>query len=96
MIYQYALPKALPERFRHAKLSGEVVYPSRITRVPGGALPGLFINQLGSTIRRLAAPNPPKPTPSFQECRSCDITAADCSERVGEPNEIPQERTSDF
>ncbi len=95
-IYQYALPKALPERFRHARLSGEVVYPSRIARVPRGALPGLFINQLGSTIRRLAAPDPPKPTPSFQECRFCDITAADCPERIDQPNEVPQERTSDF
>ena len=95
-IYQYALPKALPERFRHARLAGEVVYPSRIARVPRGALPGQFIDQLGSTIRRLATPNPPKPTPSFQECRFCDITAADCPERVDEPNTAPQGQTSDF
>ena len=95
-IYQYALPKALPERFHHARLAGEVVYPSRVARVPRGALHGQFIDQLGSTIRRLAATNPPKPTPSLRECRFCDITAADCPERVNEASEPAAGETNDF
>ena len=66
-IYQYALSKALPKCFRHAKLAGEVVCASRIARVPRGALPGQFIYQLGSTIRRLAAHHPPT-APSRCSC----------------------------
>ena len=31
MIYMYALPKALPQ-YQHAKLAGEVVYPTRTAR----------------------------------------------------------------
>ena len=42
-IYQHALPKALPERFRHARIAGEVVYPSGIARVPRGALPHAIV-----------------------------------------------------
>ena len=95
MIYQYALPLAMTQ-YRNVRIGGEVVYPSHRVRISRGALPGQFIDQLGSTIRRLAAPNPPKPTPSFQECRFCDITAADCPARVDQPNEVLQERTSDF
>ena len=59
MIYQWALPKALT-RYSYTKLAGEVVYPDRVARVPRGALPGQFIDNLGSTIRRIAAATPPK------------------------------------
>ena len=81
MIYQWALPRALPQ-YQHARLAGEVVYRDHIKRVPRGALPGQFIEQLGSTIRRIAADTPPKRVPSAQECRFCDISAADCPERI--------------
>ena len=37
MIYIYALPRALPQ-YQHAKLSGEVIYPTRTVRVPMGGL----------------------------------------------------------
>ena len=93
MIYQYALPKA-SARYSYSKLSGEVVYPNHTARVPRGALPNQFIQDLGATIRRLAAATPPERVPRFQECRSCDITAADCPERVDSGSE-PEGRTTD-
>ncbi len=76
MIYQYALPLALPQ-YRNVRIGGEVIYPTHTVRVPRGALPGQFIEELGSLIRRLAADTPPKRVPSAQECGYCDVTASD-------------------
>ena len=95
MTYVYALPKALPE-FRDARISGEIVYPTHIARVPRGAPPGQFIENLGSTIRRIAAENPPTRVPSAQECRFCDITAEDCPQRIDQSAEADQPTTDDF
>ena len=38
MIYQYAIPRALPQ-YRLARLAGEVVYPTHNVGVPHGGLP---------------------------------------------------------
>ena len=62
MIYMYALPRALPQ-YQHAKLAGEIVYPTLTVRVPRGSLHTQFIKDLGALIRRLAADKPP-------ECRA--------------------------
>ena len=74
MIYMYALPRALPQ-YQHAKLAGEVIYPTRTVRVPMGSLHTQFIQNLGALIRRLAADKPPTRVPSRPECRFCDISA---------------------
>ena len=85
MIYMYALPRALPQ-YQHAKLAGEVFYPTRTARVPMGSLHTQFIKDLGALILRLAVDNPAARVPSPNECRFCDITAEDCADRVdGDP-----------
>ena len=83
MIYQYALPLTLPQ-YRNFRIGGEVVYPTHTVETPRGALPGQFIKDLGSLIRRLAADTPPSRVPSPIECRFCEITAADCPEHLHE------------
>ena len=95
MIYQYAIPRALPQ-YRLARLAGEVVYPTHTVRVPRGALPNQFIHNLGSLIRRLAADQPPARIPARQECRFCDITAADCPDRVDDDLNLEHASTTDF
>ena len=94
MIYQYALPLALP-RYRNVRIGGEVVYPNHTVRIPRGALPGQFIEVLGSLIRRLAADTPPQRVPSGQECRFCDISAANCPEPVDDGYGPDQGTTED-
>ena len=96
MIYIYALPRALPQ-YQHAKLAGEIDYPTRTVRVPRGSLHTQLIKDLGSLIRRLAADKPPARVPSRQECRFCDITAEDCPERLDEERQPEKEllRTSE-
>ena len=81
MIYMYALPRALPQ-YQHAKLAGEVVYPTRTARVPMGSLHTQFKTDLGALIRRIAADSPAARVPSEHECRFCDITAEDCTARI--------------
>ena len=54
------------------------------------------IQNLGALIRRLAADKPPARVPSRQECRFCDITAADCPVRVDETSEPEAGETTDF
>ena len=73
MIYQYAIPRALPQ-YQGMRMAGEVVYPSRTVKVPTDALPDQFIEDLGALIRRLAADQPTQRVPSAQECRFCDIS----------------------
>ncbi len=95
MIYQYALPLALPQ-YRDVRIGGEVIYPTHTVRVPRGALPNQFIEDLGALIRRLAAGSPPQRVPSAQECRFCDITAGDCPDRVEANRDTPEGTTADF
>ena len=95
MIYQYAIPRALPQ-YKGMRMAGEVVYPTRTVKVPMGALPGQFIEDLGAHIRRLAADKPAQRVPSPQECRFCDISAADCPERVEDTYESEAGETADF
>ena len=95
MIYMYALPRALPQ-YQHAKLAGEVIYPTRTVRVPRGSLHTQFVKDFGSLIRRLAADKPATRVPSEHECRFCDITAEDCPERVDEERQPEKVTTEDF
>ena len=95
MIYQYAIPRALPQ-YQIARLAGEVVYPTHTVRVPQGALPDQFIHNLGTLTCGLAADQPPDRIPARQECRFCDITAADCPDRVDDDLDTEQASTTDF
>ena len=93
MIYMYALPRALPQ-FQHAKLAGEVIYPTGTRRVPMGSLHTQFKTDLGALIRRIAADKPAARVPSEHECRFCDITLEDCTERI-ETGSAPKGGTTD-
>ena len=94
------MPRAIPE-FREARVAGEIIYPSRTQRVPQGGIDqgGIdqgFIEDLSALIRRIAAPEAPHRVPSAPECRFCDITVADCPERVETAPEPESATTDDF
>ena len=95
MIYLYAVPKAL-QRYRNAKLRGQVTYRDHTVRIPPDASDEAFIENLGALIRRLSADEPARRVPSPQECRFCDVTATDCSVRA-EGTATPEAgETADF
>ena len=93
LTYMYAVPRAL-EQFRGMEFRGHVIYPDgKNVGIPVSGLDRKFIDRLGSLIRRLADEKPARRVPSASECRFCDITAADCPERV--ETETRQEGTTD-
>lgn len=69
MIYLYAVPRAL-ERYRNAKLRGQVTYRDHTVRIPAEAVDEEFIQNLGRLIRRLSAAKPARRVSSRQECAS--------------------------
>ena len=81
MIYQYAVPKALPE-YRDVEFRGHVVYPDSHVGIPASAVDSRFVENLGALVRRLATETPARRVPSARECRWCDITGENCRERV--------------
>ena len=83
MLYQYSVPRAL-ERYKGLDFRGHVIYPDRNVQIPASGVDAKFVERLGSLIRRLADETPARRVPSAQECRWCDITKADCPERVEE------------
>ena len=93
MIYMYALPRALPQ-YRDIQLAGAVAYPTHTVEVPTIGRDGKFARNLASLIRRLASDTPPERIPSAHECRFCDISSAECPERV-EDGDQPAEGTTD-
>ena len=93
--YQYALPLTLPQ-CRHVRIGGEVIYPTHTVRIPKRALLGQFIKDLGCLIWRLATDAPPRRVPSAQECSFCEITGADCPDRVDAGLEPTGGNTDDF
>ncbi len=95
MIYLYAVPRAL-ERYRSAKLRGQVTYRDHTVRIPAEAVDDAFIENLGTLIRRLSSDEPARRVPSRQECRFCDITDADCPVRVEAAPEPESATTDDF
>ena len=95
MIYLYAIPKAL-QRYRNAKLRGQVTYRDHTVRVPADAVDEQFVQNLGALIRRISADEPPRRAPSRQECRFCEVTVGDCPERVDEGSEPEAGETTDF
>ena len=54
------------------------------------------MENLSALIRHRAADKPAQRVPSAQECRFCDISAADCPERVNEGPELEDGTTTDF
>ena len=96
MIYLYAVPKAL-QRYSRKKLSGQVTYRDHTVRIPADAVDEAFTENLGALIRRLSSEEPARRVPSRQECRFCDISAADCPVRVDDaPPEFETGETADF
>ena len=95
LIYMYALPRALPSRYKDATITGRVIYPDHVVEVPADAVDEQFIRALSEQMRRVSAGEPPPAVPSFFECRFCPITPADCPVRIDKPNDA-QGKTDDF
>ena len=83
MIYMYALPHL--SRHKGRRFDGKVVYgDGGEAAIPAEAVDAAFRDSLHALIRRVAAPEPARRVPSGLECAMCDLTSADCPDRVDE------------
>ena len=81
MTHMYALPRAV-ERLRGMSPRGEVAYWRELVDIPADSVDREFIENLYIQAGRLASGEPLARVPSPDECWACDITAADCHERM--------------
>lgn len=96
MIYMYAVPRALP-KYSGMKFDGLVVYKDHRVTIPAEAIDDTFRANLGSLIQRLVSSEEANKVPSKSECGFCDLTKADCQDRVeDEPSDDEVEPTDDF
>ena len=94
MLYMYAVPRAL-HQYRGVTFEGKVIYPDHQDHIPSTAVDDTFINNFSNLIQRLASPNPARKVPSGMECKFCNITVADCPDRI-EATDINIGDTEDF
>jgi len=81
MVYMYAVPRVL-QQFKGITFDGRVVYKDKVIDIPSTAVDEKFVENLSGLIKRLSSPNPAIKVPNVVECSFCDITSADCPERM--------------
>ena len=81
MIYMYCLPQEAPV-YRDHILNGRLVYSGHRVDIPEAAIDAKFEQQFNYFLDILDSPNPAVRVPSAGECRYCDITKADCPDRI--------------
>ena len=80
------LPHTMPDKCRGLKARGNVVYKTAIVKV----LP-IDRQLFTSTVAVLGGPDEPAKTPSYDECKYCDVAC--CKDRV---TEKPKETSCDW
>jgi hypothetical protein len=76
----YVLPLVVPA-FKGMRPSGCVVYSTEPVVIPATAIDASFISNFDYFVDVIAN-GPAHKAPSHCECRFCDISSADCPERV--------------
>ena len=94
MLYMYAISK-VTNQHEGVTFTGRVTYPDHEVDVPATAVDEAFIGRMAELVKRLASENPAVKAPSYDECQWCEISVADCPQRV-EKAEVLQGMTDDF
>jgi CRISPR/Cas system-associated exonuclease Cas4 (RecB family) len=94
MLYMYAVPRALGQ-YNGVIFNGQVAYSDHVVDIPAAAVDEQFTGNLSRLIHRLGSGGPARKVPSRMECRYCDITAADCPQRVAD-DRVEEGATEDF
>ena len=86
-LYMYLLPKAQIERWRGSKFHGLVVYADGSERrISTDSVDDAFVSRVAEFMRKMTSHMPPRRVPSMTECGWCELTKADCPDRM-EPDE---------
>ena len=81
MLYCYCLPYASPI-YKGKMLDGCVVYKTDRVEVPSKMVEDAFTKKAVYFLNIIECPNAPDKCPSSVECEYCDLSSADCPERI--------------
>ena len=81
MLYMYAVPRSMGQH-NGVAFDGRVAYGDHEVVIPASAVNETFIGNLVGLVRRLSASEAARRVPSPRECGFCDISSADCPQRV--------------
>jgi hypothetical protein len=81
LIYMLSLPIAITH-CKARKLEGRIVYKDSIVDVPSSKINDELRELFKQTVLAAGGSEPLRKIPSWGECRFCDISKADCPERV--------------
>ena len=82
-LYMYLLPIAQIERWSGKKFEGVVVYADGSERrISADSVDDAFVSRLAEFMRKMISDMPPRRVPSLAECGWCELTGADCPDRM--------------
>jgi len=81
LVYMLVLPHT-HTACRSRRIDGEVRYEDHTVTVPAARVTPELRGIFRETMNRTGGETPPDRVPSQDECRWCDITAADCPQRM--------------
>ena len=82
-LYMYLLPKAQGGRWKGRRFEGAVVYADGSERrISADSIDDAFVSRLAEFMRKMTSDMPPRRVPSESECRWCELTGADCPDRI--------------
>ncbi len=95
LTYMLVLPLTHPS-CKGVTLAGEVQYRDGRLPIAAAKLDDQMRGLIRATIERVGGPEPPPRVPSVAECRFCELTAADCPERIDEAQRVEVVETDLF
>jgi len=81
LIYMLSLPY-VEGHCKGRKLEGRLIYNNTIVDVPSSRIDAELKELFRKTVLSIGGPEPAEKVPSWGECRYCDISKADCPERI--------------
>jgi hypothetical protein len=81
LVYMLALPH-VDGPCKGRKLDGRLIYGSTIVDIPSSKIDADLKGLFRKTVLTIGGPEPARKVASWGECRYCDISQADCPERI--------------
>jgi len=81
LVYMLSLPH-VQGHCKGRKLEGRLIYGNTIVAVPSSKIDADLKELFRKTVLAIGGPEPAEKVPSWGECRYCDISKADCPERI--------------
>ena len=81
LVYLLSLPH-IEGPWKGLQLEGRIVYSNTVVDVPSSKIDADLKELFRQTVLTIGGPEPARKVPSWGECRYCDISQADCPERI--------------